>query len=62
VIAGFYLRSERFIQRYQDTSEDLSNTLYRFELFQAETEEEHARFEEEQIRLMEESLYIYVQI
>ena len=55
ITAGFYLRSERFAQQYQHTRENLYNTQYMFEAFQAYAVDEQAR-------LMEESLYIYEQL
>ena len=55
ITTGFWLRSERFAQRYQYTREYLDDTQHRFEEFQAQSEDEQAR-------LLEESLYIYEQL
>jgi len=55
VTATLYLRSERFAEQYRDTREYLYDTQATFDAFMAQTEEE-------QIRLMEESMEIYDQL
>ena len=55
VTSALWLYSERLNQQYQDTRESLYYTRDRFIEFQSQSEEEQAR-------LLEESLYIYEQL
>ena len=54
VTAGFYMRSERYAQQYQDTREYLHDTVYFFESLQQEAEEELARFADEHATMYEQ--------